>query len=309
MFNFFLLFLNKNLNGMTKYSNYAIIASFFGLWINSYLSTIGQVWIGFILIFTFGILHGANDLELIKNVNSEGKTLHFYKVLLYYIVIVLSGAILFYIIPWLALSLFILVSGYHFGEQQWNGKLKLAKSWVKFIFQMLYGLIILFLIFSFHDKEVYTIILAITSLEVPTHSFLLILKILVFLFILFIVFLYFINKEFKKIIFKELFYLIVFTILFKVSSLIWGFALYFIFWHSIPSIMNQMKFLYGEVSFENFKIYFRSAFFYWIVSLIGIALLYFILKDQKIFNALFFSFLASITFPHVLVILKMFEKK
>ncbi|MFD0778585.1 Brp/Blh family beta-carotene 15,15'-dioxygenase [Flavobacterium myungsuense] len=117
---------------MTNYSNYAIIASFFGLWINSYLSTIGQLCVGFILIFTFGILHGANDLELIKIVNTKGKTLHFYKVLLYYVAIVLSGAILFYIIPWLALSLFILVSGYHFGEQQWNEKLKLANRWVKF---------------------------------------------------------------------------------------------------------------------------------------------------------------------------------
>ena len=294
---------------MTKYSNYAILASFFGLWVNSYLSTNSQIWIGFILIFTFGILHGANDLELIKNVNTKDKTLRFYKVLLYYVVIVLSGSILFYIVPWLALSLFILVSGYHFGEQQWNEKLKVANSWINFFFQMLYGLIILFLIFSFHVEEVQTIILAITSLEVPKYSFLLFFKILIFLFILSIIFLYFINEEFKNFIFKELFYLIVFTILFKVSSLIWGFALYFIFWHSIPSLMTQMKFLYGEVSFKNFKMYFRSAFVYWIVSLFGIALLYFIFKDQKIFNALFFSFLASITFPHVFVILKMFEKK
>lgn len=293
---------------MTKYSNFAIVASFFGLWINSYLSNIAQIWIGFILIFTFGILHGANDLELIKNVNTKDKTLHFYKVLLYYVIIVLSGAILFYIIPWLALSLFILVSGYHFGEQQWNKKLQLVNSWVKFVFQMLYGLIILFLVFSFHDNEVQKIILAITNLEVPLYSFLLVLKIIGFSLIAISIFVYLKFEAFKNYIIQELFYVIVFTILFKVSSLIWGFALYFIFWHSIPSIIDQMKFLFGAVNFKNFKIYFRSAFVYWIVSLAGIAFLYFIFKDQKIFNALFFSFLASITFPHVVVILKMFEK-
>lgn len=294
---------------MIKYSNFAIVASFFGLWINSYLSEIGQVWIGFILIFTFGILHGANDLALIKNVNEKDKPLHFYKVLLYYVIIVLSGAVLFYIIPWLALSLFIVVSGYHFGEQHWNKQLKLELNRVKFVFQMLYGLIILFLIFSFHDKEVQKIIFAITSIEVPVFYFSIVLKILFVLFTLLSTFLYFKIEVFKHYIFKELFFLAVFTILFKVSSLIWGFALYFIFWHSIPSILDQMKFLFGDVTLKNFKLYLHSAFVYWIVSLAGIALLYFIFKDQKIFNALFFSFLASITFPHVMVILKMFEKK
>ena len=294
---------------MIKYSNYAIISSFFGLWINSYLSETGEVWIGFILIFTFGILHGANDLALINNVNGKDKSLHFYKVLLYYVIIVLCGAILFYIIPWLALSLFILVSGYHFGEQQWNEKLKLAINWVKFVFQMLYGLIILFLIFTFHDKEVQKIILAITSIEVSVYSFSLVLKILFILFTLLSTFIYFKIELFKNYIFKELFFLVVFAILFKVSSLIWGFALYFIFWHSIPSIMDQMKFLFGEVSLKNFKLYFRTAFVYWILSLTGIGLLYIYFNDQKIFNALFFSFLASITFPHVVVILKMFRKK
>ncbi|KAB1157669.1 Brp/Blh family beta-carotene 15,15'-dioxygenase [Flavobacterium luteum] len=294
---------------MSKYSNFAIVTSFFGLWINSYLPDNVQVWVGYILIFTFGILHGANDLELIKNVKTKDNTLHFYKVLMYYIIIVLAGAVLFYIIPWLALTLFVLVSGYHFGEQQWNKHLKLENQFVKIVFQMLYGLIILFLIFSFHVKEVQIIITAITSLVIPIPFFFLVLKILLISFFLLSSVFYFKIATFKNYIFKELFYLIIFTVLFKVSSLIWGFALYFIFWHSIPSIIDQIKFLFGEVSLENLKLYFRSAFVYWIVSLAGIALLYFIFKDQKIFNALFFSFLASITFPHVIVILKMFGKK
>ena len=120
---------------------------------------------------------------------------------------------------------------------------------------------------------------------------------------------YFMIEEFKYILIREFFYLIIFTIIFKVSSLIWGFAIYFILWHSIPSMLDQMRFLYGNVSFNHFKCYFRSAFIYWMLSLVGIGFLYFILKDQKIFNALFFSFLASITFPHVMVILKMLDKK
>jgi len=294
---------------MPKYSNFAIVASFLGLWINSFFSNEFQLFVGFILIFSFGILHGANDLALIKNVNTHKKVENFYKILLYYVIIVLTGATLFYIIPWLALTLFIIISGYHFGEQQWNEQLKIEARWIKFLYEILYGLIILFLIFTFHASEVQKIILAITGVEVSNFDFLFILKILLSLFTLLSIFFYFKIERFKNYFFTELFYLLVFSIIFKVSTLIWGFALYFIFWHSIPSMMDQIKFLYGNVSFNNFKLYFRSAFVYWIVSLLGIALLYFIFKDQKIFNALFFSFLASITFPHVVVIVKMFGKK
>jgi Brp/Blh family beta-carotene 15,15'-monooxygenase len=122
-------------------------------------------------------------------------------------------------------------------------------------------------------------------------------------------YLYFIYQANKESIFIELFYLLVFAILFKVSSLIWGFALYFIFWHSIPSILDQMLFLYGHTSGNAFKRYFKSAAVYWFVSLVGITVIYFIFRDLKLFDALFFSFLASITFPHVLVIEKMFRKE
>jgi hypothetical protein len=36
--------------------------------------------------------------------------------------------------------------------------------------------------------------------------------------------------------------------------------------------------------------------------------LYFLFKDKEIFNAMFFSFLAAITFPHTIVIIKMQNK-
>jgi hypothetical protein len=74
-------------------------------------------------------------------------------------------------------------------------------------------------------------------------------------------------------------------------------------------MIDQMKFLYGTLTFENFKKYFKSAFFYWIVSLFGILLLYVAFKNEHFFDALFFSFLAAITFPHVWVIVNMFKTK
>jgi hypothetical protein len=80
-------------------------------------------------------------------------------------------------------------------------------------------------------------------------------------------------------------------------------------WHSIPSIIDQIKFLNGSFSSTYFVAYCRAAGVYWLISIVGIALIYFIFREEQLFNALFFSFLAAITFPHAVVITRMFGTK
>jgi Brp/Blh family beta-carotene 15,15'-monooxygenase len=103
-----------------KYFNFAIVASFFCLWLDSLLSNDAEIIVGFILILTFGILHGANDLLLIKKIDIKKEQMSLQKTLLYYILVVVIGSLLFWVIPWFALLLFVIVSGYHFGEQHWQ---------------------------------------------------------------------------------------------------------------------------------------------------------------------------------------------
>lgn len=294
---------------MSKNSNLSILASFLGLWATSFLENKFQISIGFLLIFSFGIIHGANDLVVLKKLNVSKKPISFVKLISSYIIVVTISALLFTIISWFALLLFILVSGYHFGEQHWQELEVDGRKWIKPLFQFIYGIFILLLLFIFHIKEVQKIIFLITNINVEfiKISYLL----LLFGLSLSVFFVYFIFKsiKFQKSTIEELIYLLVFTVLFKVGSLIWGFALYFIFWHSIPSLQDQIRFLYGKYSFDNFKLYFKSAFIYWIISLLGIVIIYLFVKDETLFDALFFSFLAAITFPHAWVILKMFKKK
>ena len=294
---------------MIKYSNVAIVASFLGLWIASFFNHRSQIFVGFLLIFTFGILHGANDLLLIDKLIYKKKTNSRLKTLISYISVVLIGSLLFYIIPWVTLSAFVIVSGYHFGEQQWESLNKNRFKFLVEIFQLVYGLFILFLLFNFHSDEVQKIVFAITGVNFPSFFIPLFLKIFGAIFI--VLGLYFLSIKGIAIrtFITEIFYLVVFTIIFKSSSLIWGFSLYFVLWHSLPSIIDQIKFVYGYFSLTNFISYFKSALIYWIASLLGISILYLVFKDEKIFNALFFSFLASITFPHVFVVTKMFNRK
>jgi Brp/Blh family beta-carotene 15,15'-monooxygenase len=292
---------------MYKVQKITVIASFLGLWLTSYLSDKNQLVLGFILIFTFGILHGANDLVLISQLENRKKQ-SFFKILISYIAIVLISALLFTKIPIVALTLFILVSAYHFGEQHWQDIEKNGNKIITKIFQFNYGLIILLLLFIFNKKEVIEIVFKITTVSIAEKTISIAFFIVLLLFLINTYILYKKSETFKNIIIEQLFYLVLLCLIFKVSSLIWGFTIYFIFWHSIPSLNDQIRFLYGKYSFTNFKKYFKSAFLYWIISLVGISILYFISKDLIIFDALFFSFLASITFPHAIVILKMYKK-
>ena len=294
---------------MSKYYNFAIVISFFCLWLISFISVNTEVFIGFSMIFSFGILHGANDLKLIQHIQSKQNKISIKKVLIYYLLIVLAGIIAFYYLPLLALIIFIIISGYHFGEQQWQYLAGLNKKWFSISLQTIYGMFILFLLFNFHQIEVQKIIFEIATFIIPIHLFSISLKVIGIVLLAHLLYLYIYEENLRSQIVLEVFYLLVFTVIFLSSSLIWGFAIFFIIWHSIPSMMNQMEFLYKKVDFNNFKLYFKSAFIYWIASLFGIAMLYFMFEKEKIFNALFFSFLAAITFPHALVILKMFGRR
>lgn len=286
----------------------SVITSFAGLWLTSYLSNKYQIILGFFLILSFGVLHGANDLVLIDQLKSN-KKLDFIKIIGIYVSIVGISVLLFTNIPIVALLLFILVSSYHFGEQHWNEIIKTNKSFITPIFQFNYGLLILVILFYFNSKEVIEIIFEITKYTLSTEFIETALLITLSLFVVLSIRLYQISTEFKNNLIEQLFYLVVLAIVFKASSLIWGFTIYFIFWHSIPSLNDQLIFLYGSSTWADFKKYFKTAFIYWFISLIGVFGLYYIAKDMVVFDALFFAFLASITFPHFIVILNMYQKK
>lgn len=294
---------------MEKINNASIVLSFLALWLTSFISGELEIIIGFILIFSFGILHGSNDLLLIESLKSKNTNYSFYKTLGAYLAVVLAAVSVFYFIPMLALILFIIFSAYHFGEQHWEHQNLGFSKIAEISFYLLYGNFVLLFLFIFNQQEVIDVVASISGTylkrEIITHSFIansIVLGIVMLVFA-------FKSKSFRKNSVKELFFLLIFGVLFKISTLIWGFTIYFIFWHSIPSLYEQVNFIYGDYSKKSIFNYFKNAFVYWIISLVGIAGVYLIFKDEKIFYALFFSFIAAVTFPHSIVISQMFKNK
>ena len=289
----------ENLDG------FLIVTTFLSLWFTIKVESGVEDMVAYFLILTFGILHGANDLKLIQAANSQAKKKYdFLKVASYYVLFILFCAALFYYLPIFALSAFVIFSGYHFGEQHWSSKLNQQTHIIKWFYTS-YGLVVLFLLFVSHAAVVNSVIEDITGFVVPIKYYTYLLLFNGGLWGALYLFLSRYRKLYSNWV-KEVFYLVIFLIVFKMASLLWAFAIYFILWHSLPSLVDQIRFLYGGVTKKNIFLYLKTSIIYWAISVIGLVLLYLFFGGQSdAFLPFFFSFLAAITFPHVLVMTKL----
>ncbi|MBT8394210.1 MAG: beta-carotene 15,15'-dioxygenase, Brp/Blh family [Flavobacteriaceae bacterium] len=290
----------------TKLSSISTVSTVFALWLAVYFSNEVEDALGYILILSVGILHGANDLKLIQKISRKEKVLSFKSILGSYILGVLLTALSFFVFPSVALLLFVGLSAYHFGEQHWVGKLNPSGQLNK-LFYLLYGLVIFNLLFFLNAIDTAEVIFDLTGFMLEDYIFKYMLVFCILLLIIIGVYSYF-NEETSVQLGEELFLLGLFFIIFKMASLIWAFSIYFIFWHSLPSLINQIQVLYGQYSTNNVKRYVKSSFLYWCLAIIGLGLtLYIFRSNQSVFISLFFAFLAAITVPHVFVMYKVLK--
>lgn len=298
--------MQKKVPSAVNLSGFVIVATFFSLWLAVQFEESIENMLAYVLILSFGILHGANDLKLIERSTAPGLSgKRFLKVLTYYVVFVLGSGFLFYFIPAIALFLFVLFSGYHFGEQHWNARIK-GHTFLSRTFFLCYGLFMLCLLFNLHTASVALIIQNITEIALGEAVFFYGLVIsgaatFVLLLILGVE-----NKNVSASFIKELFYIGVFFVVFSTASLLWSFAIYFVLWHSIPSLVDQIDYLHGGLTIDSIKKYVWTSFPYWLISIVGLGLILFVFRDNlETSLSFFFSFLSAITFPHVLVIDRM----
>ena len=225
------------------------------------------------------------------------------KTLKYFSIVVLI-CLVFFNLPVISLLFFLLFSAYHFGEQQWtifenNNSSSLT------LFYFFFGSLIFTILFTINSSEVSDVIFDITNFYIPQNAYGLSLLILSAVNIIFM----FLNYRILKAqLFHQFILFVVMLIVFSIFELLPAFAVYFVFYHSIPSIIEQAEYLFEDSSAKSFKKFIIKGFAYWLIAILFLVFLYMIVKDQIDFSlGIFFSFLAAITFPHVLVIYKMKE--
>lgn len=277
-----------------------IYITFIGLWLISYTSNNFQFFFSFLFILTFGVLHGANDFLIIEKIY-KSKSLN-YKFL--YLTVIFISLIYFIYSPKVSLIIFVIFSSFHFGEQHYL-ELNIKNNGLSSLYKLTLGLLIFNIIFYFKIEKVEQIISSILNFSIDLS---LLKYSLIVLFILFLLIsLYFLRKKYysnNNFIFS-FFILALFLVIVMLSDLMWGFAIYFIIWHTIPSIKSQILFLYNEFNMLNLIKYIKKAFIYWILAMVFLYIFFLYLSKSKMFDTAFFSFLNAITIPHAILIHKM----
>lgn len=289
---------------MLKYFTFSHIITLICTFLAILTSQFNQNLISAFGILTIGIIHGANDLKIISKKTGIIGRVYTFKMFGLYLSVVGLGIGIFYFLPGIALLAFVLVSCYHFGEQHWQDKAIALKSTTLFYFS--YGALIFLLLFSLHYKETAEVIFAISSVSIPFTFFWVS---LVGVGLLVSIQLIFGMKE-RQMLIREWSLLILLSFLFSQANLLFGFGLYFVLWHSIPSLKSQIQYLYTQTDFKGYRSFFRSGMLYWILALLSLwAVFNFWEIDDEDYLPLFFSFLAAITFPHAVVMSFLFQSK
>ncbi len=286
----------------SNYQNSAIFFTFFLLWFSIQFGRLVEDSVAFVLIISLGILHGANDLLILSKGKKDQKV--FLKHLTIYLLIIFFCIAIYILSPIVAILLFILLSSYHFGEEHLGERIVVNKLF-NLILYMSYGVFLFSMLFYESISDVDQImreLTTVTFLKSQIEMALIISSSFLGLASLYLVF----KKSIKlSLLLKEVFYLGLFFLVFKTCSLILGFAIYFILWHSIPSIINQVEFVYGDLTKENIISYIKKAIIYWTISILGMLVLYQFIPQIELFATVIFVILFAVTAPHTWVMFKM----
>jgi len=278
-----------------------IFFTFLLFWTSIQFGQIIEDSIAYVIVLSIGIIHGSNDFTILRKQKSN--TTSFLKSTGFYLFLIIMCILSYITHPYISFLFFILLSSYHFGEQHLEEKVFGSKIF-KSILYIAYGMLIFSLIFIENLSDVDNIMKNLTGNSIPNDW----INIMFFssLLLLIVLFIYHFTRKIKpKIqIVRELFYLLLLFLVFKTSSLILGFAIYFVLWHSIPSILDQTKFLSGDYSFQTILEYFKTAFIYWLISILGLIVAYYFL-DESQFSSIIFIVLFAVTAPHVWVMSRM----
>lgn len=286
----------------SNYQNFMLFITFFLFWISIQFGEVVEDFLAYILVISLGILHGANDLLILSIKEKTDKT--FIKNLFIYIGLIILCLVIYIFSSFTAILFFVLLSSYHFGEEHLSKKINVNGLFNSFYF-LAYGVFIFSLIFYQSAADVDAIMTELTGLtftEFQIKMALLMSGIFLCIGSMYLV----LTKKIKVQLFiKEIFYLLLLYLVFQNSSLVLGFAIYFIFWHSIPSIIHQVVFISGNLNEKTIFYYVKKALIYWVISVVGLFVLYQLVPQTELFATVVFAILFAVTAPHTWVMHKM----
>lgn len=253
-----------------------------------------------IILLSIGIPHGAID-HLISNPKIDRKGLGNF--ILIYLSLIAAYLIIWYYLPLIALSAFLLMSAYHFGQSHFLTDQPKKNAWILYLTRGGYFLFAILL----GDWETTKLILSpLINLEYLNQSRVLILILFLFSTLL-VQGLY--GPKFQKI---QLLELLILAPILYFSPLLISFVVYFGFWHALPSMLAEFNYLRSFKAYDSVKKFSFQLLPFSLVSFIGIGLILFLglkfLESNELI-LLFFVLISLISFPHILYMDNFLRKK
>lgn len=201
----------------------------------------GYLVLGFMLIL--GLPHGATDHSIFRAVDGERASPKVFY-LMYFAVIAAYG-LLWWVLPVVAFTVFLVLALYHFGQSNWT-YVNYAKSHWAIAHYLLWGGGVLLTPILLHATEAQAIIVSMTGWEipiawVPTWLPYLVGGLAVVNFLA-IILLWRADRLTDLRYRRELLSYGLLTAMFLTNSLLIGFTIYFVFWHSLGSLLDQYRF-------------------------------------------------------------------
>jgi Brp/Blh family beta-carotene 15,15'-monooxygenase len=271
-----------------------------------------ELWVGnFSLLFAIalilaGIPHGAAD-HLIFRLLAGQQTLKrnerwFYAA---YLGVALLYAALWWVLPWAAFIAFLLISAFHFGESNWS-RISLASPVVRTSTALLWGAAVIGVPVLRYSENSFLIIEEITGSQIrlPVSAVNYILWFLMLANIGCLVLLKRVRMISPADFLREAGAFVLLMLLFWTTPLLLGFSVYFVFWHSLGTIRDQVEVLRRSDPSFNLPRYLWQLFPFTALSLLGLALMYWFLGDLLNPGAnlgVLFLFVSIITVPHAIL--------
>lgn len=262
--------------------------------------------IAIFLISVIGIPHGAIDHVLFLKKTSKTKV-YFYS---FYLTLFIVFAFSWIYYPLICMAIFMIMSAYHFGQSQLE-KYEITNLNKKMI-GFSWGLFILSLLVIFNFEEIRQMLL----INEEFNNFHLLFNYKLFLTITIISFVSFLLTGLlylnSRLLIQELIYLVLIGFTFYTHSLLLGFALFFIFNHSLTVLKSEYQFLSSFDSDFNLFKFIKALFPFTFISISGVFVLYYLKTVGFIDFGLPFiliMIISSLTFPHLVVMESFYTKK
>ncbi|UJP64124.1 Brp/Blh family beta-carotene 15,15'-dioxygenase [Mongoliitalea daihaiensis] len=242
------------------------------------------------VMLTVGISHGAID-HLLLNPSIRGKALGIF--IAKYLGIMTVYLAVWLVFPLLGLIAFILMSAYHFGQSHF---LNLAQGKFPQIVYFTTGLFFLLLILWADYSETSAIVGTVVNIE-PYKS-----QLLVMIFLTGIAMLISGWMNFGKAFNRSLIEIVMIALLLSQLPLLLGFAIYFGFWHSLPSILVEYEALKDTLGEHKLKNFIYQLMPFTSISIIGIGILLLLMLNRVESESLIFVFFVLISLvsaPHI----------